>query len=595
MIVKKLSDAKGGGFPGARYNEDKVAAGVAELMLMANVSERLRQTVMMMHRFGLYTATEVERYLEEHSKTYGNTKTDRFQFHVSASVKGRTMTKEELTDFAQKLMKEMGYEKQPYFVYAHHDTDNNHVHILSTRIKPTGFPISDHQDVRRLNACANRILSSDISQDIERVLSYDYETEGQFANVVRSFGFKMEKSLDGYRLLKNGGDAGNISVGDIFNHITKNSQKRKDRATQLRAIIKKYKTEIAEGKSQSLNSPEVSKSKKKKPTRPKSNPDIKKIIDKNGKPLSKERQEQLQQLIFTLKKSFGIDIYFQKDRNGQVRGYGLVDHAGKITFDGSKVMKLSELIDFAQQQVRKPSPLDVYSDMFSIAISAREDNATMEIRMIDGSTYLKAITQRQLAWYENVKPEEKEDVAYTIAATMFSEEILMSYLKRHTAKELCDSIQAVYAPKHKNGGYCLRIEMNGGYAIPLMKMDEKDEMEFRNISPEDREAFLLNLAIDYLTRSEAEEIIQHIRRTMREQIKRDRYVLPKQQDFTPQQAQTFVHALTKAISRFNVEGGSQSQNREWEVGNRSHYDNLDTKQSGTRMLMQNCSYIRDIS
>ena len=585
MIVKKLSDAKGGGFPGARYNEDKVAAGVAELMLMANVSERLRQTVMMMHRFGLDAATEVERYLKEHSKTYGNTNTDRFQFHVSASVRCRTMTKEELTDFAQKLMKEMGYEKQPYFVYAHHDTDNNHVHILSTRIKPNGFPISDHQDVRRLNACANRILSSDISQYIERIFSYDYETEGQFANIVKSFGFKMEKSLDGYRLLKNGGDAGNISIRDIFNHITKNSQKRQKRATQLRAIIKKYKTEIAEGKSQSLNSPEVPKSKKKKPIRPKSNPDIKKIIDKNGNPLSKERQEQLQQLIFTLKKSFGIDIYFQKDMNGQVRGYGLVDHTTKIAFDGSKIMKLSELIDFAQQQVRKPSPLDVYSDMFSIAIRAREDSVTMEIRMIGGSTYLKAITQRQLAWYENVKPEEKEDVAYTIAATMFSEEILMSYLKRHTAKELCDSIQAVYAPKHKNGGYCLRIEMNGGYAIPLMKMDEKDEMEFRNISPEERESFLFNLAIDYLTRSEAEEIIKHIRRTMREQIKRDRYVLPKQQDFTPQMSQTFVHTLTNAISRFNVEGGSHSQNREWEVGNRSPYNDLDTCQSGTRMSM----------
>ena len=439
--------------------------------------------------------------------------------------------------------------------------------------------------MRRLNACANHILASDISQDIERVLSYDYETEGQFANVVRSFGFKMEKSLDGYRLLKNGGDAGNISVGDIFNYITKNSQKRKDRATQLRAIIKKYKTEIAEGKSQSLNSPEVSKSKKKKPTRPRTNPDIKKILDKNGKPLSKEQQEQLQLLLNVLKTKFGVEIYFQKDKNGQVRGYGLVDHATKIAFDGSKVMKLSELIDFAQQQVRKPSPLDIYRDIFSPTIFGCEDNVLMEIQMKDGSTYQKAITPRQFEWFKNVSAEEKDEVAYTIAATMFSEEILMSYLKWHTAKELRDSIQAVYAPKHKNGGYCLRIEMKDGYSIPLMKMDEKDEIEFRNISPQERESFLLNLAVDYLTRSEAEEIIKHIRRTMREQIKRDQYVLPKQQDFTPQMSQTFVHTLTNAISRFNVEGGSQSKNREWEVGNRSPYDDLDTRQSGTRISM----------
>ena len=32
MIVKKLSDAHGGRFPSAKYKEDKVAAGIAELM-----------------------------------------------------------------------------------------------------------------------------------------------------------------------------------------------------------------------------------------------------------------------------------------------------------------------------------------------------------------------------------------------------------------------------------------------------------------------------------------------------------------------------------------------------------------------------------
>ena len=177
MIIKKLSDVKGGGFPGAKYNEDKVAAGVAELMLMANVSERPRQTVETMHCFGLYAAAEVERYLKERSKTYGNTNTDRFQFHMSASVEGRTMTPKELADFARELMKGMGYDKQPYFDYAHHDTDNNHVHILSTRIQPNGYAISDHQDIRRMTTCANWILASDISKDIDRIFSYGYETE----------------------------------------------------------------------------------------------------------------------------------------------------------------------------------------------------------------------------------------------------------------------------------------------------------------------------------------------------------------------------------------------------------------------------------
>ena len=45
MIVKKLNDVSGGGFPGARYNEKKIADGVATLMAMENVSEALRHNV----------------------------------------------------------------------------------------------------------------------------------------------------------------------------------------------------------------------------------------------------------------------------------------------------------------------------------------------------------------------------------------------------------------------------------------------------------------------------------------------------------------------------------------------------------------------
>ena len=581
MIVSKHKPVSGGAFPAVTYNEDKIVNGVAELMAMVNVSDTLRTTVETLHKFGLSANAEITRYLKDKSETFGNTRTTRFQLHLSASAKGKAMTPQELTDFAKEFMNGIGYDNQPYFVYSHHDTDNNHIHIVTTRIQPNGKPIPDHQDYRIINDCVNRLLSAVINNEISEIFSFDFQTEGQFANIARAYGYKVDKENDKYHFFKGGAEVGTIPTAYILDHISADSQQRKDRSTQLKAIIKKYKDEIAAGK---IVKTEELSSRKKKPT-PKHNPDIKKILDKEGNPLSKENQEHLQLLLNLLKTKFGVEVHFQKDKNGQVRGYGLVGHAGKIAFDGSKVMKLSELIDFTQQQVRKPSPRDVYRDIFSPIIFGREDNVLMEIQMKDGSTYQKAITPQQFDWFMNVKQEEKDEVAYTIAATMFAEEILVSYLKRHTAKELRDSIQAVYAPKHKNGGYCLRIEMNGGYTIPLMKIDEKDELEFRNISPKDRESFLLNLAIYYLTRSEAEEVIQHIRQTMREQIKRDRYVLPKQQDFTPQQAQTFVQALRNAISRFNVEGGSHSQNREWEVGNRSRYDDLDTRQSGTRLLV----------
>lgn len=583
MIVKKLSDVKGGGFPGAGYNERKVAEGIAELMAMENVSNALRHKVEVLHKFGLDAATEIERYLKDRSHTYGNTTTTRFQFHVSASVKGRVMSAEDLTDFARQLMKGMGYARQPYFVYYHHDTDNNHVHILSTRIQPNGFPISDHQDIRRLNECANRILASDIDKDIAHIFSYDYETEGQFANIIRSHGYKIGKVEDGYRLFKNGGDAGDISDNEVQNHLSKDSQKRKDRAKQLKAIIKKYKTEITEGKYQSLNNPEVSKSHKKKPKLSKVNPDIMKILDSNGKPLSEERQHQIQQLLDILKTSFGIDVYFQKDKNGQVRGYGLVDHAQKIAFDGSKVMKLSELIDFTIEPERKPSPLDVYRSLFTAEIINDGTKDSIRIGTVFGDTYQTTMSANQSDWYRNAKTEDKEDVALMIASTAFTEEILMAYLSRQPIQNHLATILSVSAVKQRGGKFALRIAMNDGMSM-MIPMDSQDESRYRRLSPNDTQDFLNNLALHYLTREDARSIIQRIRHNTQTQLGNGNRPLPQPQNFTPQIATAFSLNFANILSCFNV-NTDRGENREWEVGKHSRYDDVDNQQSGTRLSM----------
>ncbi len=585
MIVKKLSDVSGGTFPGARYNEMKVATGVAQLMAMENVSEALRHNVEILHRFGLDASVEIERYLKDRSQTYGNTKTTRFQFHVSASVKGRVMSPEELTDFARELMNGMGYARQPYFVYAHHDTDNNHVHILSTRIKPNGFPISDHQDRRRLNECANRILASDIRKDIDHIFSYDYETEGQFANIITAHGYKMEKSLDGYRLFKCGGYAGNISIGDILNRITPNSARRKERAKQLRAIIKKYKSEIAGGKCQNVENVKMSGGGKKKPIRTKFNSDIKKILDSNGQPLDKETQDNIQQLLDTLKTRFGIDICFQKDRNGQVRGYGIVDHAGKIAFDGSKVMKLSELIDFAIKPKCKPSPLDIYRDLFTVEVGNDSRSDYMRINYRNDSTCQKSISPRQSAWYMGVNDNEREDVGLTIAATIFSEEILTEYLKQHPIHNPLDRIKDVSAVKLRNGNYGIRILLTDGYA-PLIEMSRDEKDHFMTIQSDDKAKhdFLMALAVHHLTRTDAVIVKDSIKqRTLSQTAAR---VLPSRpQDYTTEQSKLFAVNLSSVLSSLNVNSTASGHKREYEIGKHTRYDDIDDRQSSTMMSM----------
>lgn len=585
MIVKKLGMVSGGGFPGAGYNERKVAEGVARLMAMENVDAVMRHKVKLLHEAGFDCAGEIEKYLKERSKTYGNTKTTRFQFHIAASVKGQVMSADELTDFARRLMAEAGYGRQPYFVYYHHDTDNNHVHIIATRIQPNGFPIPDHHDYARLNAAANRILTSDINHDIQRIFSYGYLTEGQFANIIRSHGYKFERMEDGYVLFRGGVKAATITLSEIERHISQENDTRKERAKQLRAIIRKYKAEMADGKVQNVENVKGHKGQKKKYVRRKVNPDIRKIKDANGKMLSQEEQRHLSDLLDILKTKFGIDIHFQKDRNGEIRGYGIVDHNRKMTLDGSKVMKLSELIDFEPKQERKASPLDIYRDLFSMEIRKLGMDGEMTIRLFDGSEHTRTMSPRQSAWYFNSSESEREDVAIRIAATMFSTVMFESVLLKYPVSDISSRIGSVNIIKMRDGVRALRVVSADGFSATYPMTAEELRCHAR-LQGEAANCYLRQLAILRITHEDATALTNRIKELTAKST--GSITLPlRQSDYTEEQAKAFtIHqcaTLTRLMPRDT--SSTHSANREWEVGKQSRYDHIDNQQSGIKITL----------
>ena len=585
MIVKKLGMVSGGGFPGAGYNERKVAEGVARLMAMENVDAAMHHKVELLHEAGFDCAGEIEKYLKERSRTYGNTKTTRFQFHIAASVKGQVMSADELTDFARQLMAEAGYGRQPYFVYYHHDTDNNHVHILSTRIQPNGFPIPDHHDYARLNAAANRILSSDINCDIQRMFSYGYLTEGQFANIIRSHGYKFERVDDSYVLFRGGVKATTISLSEIGRHISQGNDTRKERAKQLRAIIRKYKAEIAEGKVQNVENVKGHKGQKKKFVRRKANPDIRKIKGANGKILSQEEQRHLSDMLDILKAKFGIDIHFQKDRNGEIRGYGLVDHNRKMALDGSKVMKLSELIDFEQKQERKANPLDIYRGLFSMEVRKSGVDGEMTVRLFDGSEHTRKMSPRQSAWYFNSPDNESEDVAIRIAATMFSTEIFEAVLLKYPISDISSRIGSVNIIKMRDGGRAIRVVSIDGFSATYPMTADELRCHAR-LQGEAANSYLHQLAILRITHEDATELTNRIKELTAKTT--GSITLPlRQSDYNPEQSKAFTSHQSSVLIRLMPRDTSSthSANREWEVGKQSRYDNIDNQQSGTQLTM----------
>ena len=120
-------------FHAVGYNERKVAKGTARLLEMKNFGA--------LGTFGKPTPDELVSYLMEY--TSRNDRIQKAQFHVSFSCKGHEMSEAEVLEFAHQYLKEMGYmeEGQPLLAYSHYDTDNTHVHIVTSRIAPDGRKI----------------------------------------------------------------------------------------------------------------------------------------------------------------------------------------------------------------------------------------------------------------------------------------------------------------------------------------------------------------------------------------------------------------------------------------------------------------------
>ena len=638
MIIKKLKQVSGGVFPGAAYNETKVEQGVADFAGAANVDGNFLLVLDMLHEAGVNCAHEVEQYLQDHSNTFGNSKSTRLQFHYALSVKGREKSKEQLVEIAHQLMKEFGAEHNPYFIYFHRDTDNNHVHILGTRVKPNGTLLSDHQDFRRLNECLNRIVQKDQFQDMNELLSYSFQTEGQLMNIIREFGFttgENKEEPDKVIFYHGGAEAFKANLADLTarNAVSKDDRKkmerREDAARQLKAVFFKYRE-------QSLKQFEATEKSQKKSERAKNRKelmksdrqlksDIARLTDASGKRLGKTEQQQLLWFLQQLRSKFGVSIIFQKDRNGVVRGYGIVDHTRKMALNGSEVMKLADIVDFREQRLpqahaqsrarvqlqarpqvqsqaqparpkekqpcqlkeehhyQRMTILDVYRDLFTVQVGTVNGKHVVRMTM-EGRTYDHDISDKQVAWYRSTKNDEyREDIAIHFAAFYFHKEIYEAYRKRLIEERIKNGEPAWQIPYDKlrlyklmNGRWQLAIDV-GHMPVKFTLTEEEGRMCNRvGDVPKEREALKCRLVKEYVLREETEVIADHYHYNnvgIRPEQGKDGFV--GTMNFV-QQHSALMHQLQSVLS---VNAASPGYNREYEVGGRSRWEDIDDERS----------------
>lgn len=158
MLVVKILPAKGNNFNGIAYNEKKIDEEKSSLFVAKNFEGLDAQA----------NKNDYIMYLQNHSKA--NTRIKKPQFHASVSGKGKETSFDDLVKFGEHYMNEMGYGENPYLIYKHTDTKNNHIHIVSSRVDTNGKKIKDSLERVRSQKIINQYFGIDTQKKIEAKL-----------------------------------------------------------------------------------------------------------------------------------------------------------------------------------------------------------------------------------------------------------------------------------------------------------------------------------------------------------------------------------------------------------------------------------------
>lgn len=313
MIVKFLSST--GTFAGVQYNTKKILNESGTLMHVAN----------MPHVNGLdISERECKDYFIAHSSTNKNIKNS--QFHVTISVKGQELDKYQLTDISQKFMTKMGYGDNPYIVVFHNDTDNNHVHIVSSRVDNNGAKISHHNEGRRARSIINDLEKEykvERVKDFEQFLNYNFDSKNQLITLLKSHGFEAKSDKGFITIHYNGQEKAKLEENTVAYNTPD-----KERAKQIKALVSKY--------SVNYNSELI--------------PIYKKL---KGDRLSNEIVGYRSDLSDFMKAKFGIDFIYHFSGNKRPFGYTLIDNAKGNIYKGGDIMKLSLLVNSENISLQK--------------------------------------------------------------------------------------------------------------------------------------------------------------------------------------------------------------------------------------------------
>ncbi|MCK9235128.1 MAG: relaxase/mobilization nuclease domain-containing protein [Weeksellaceae bacterium] len=322
MIVKILSSASEE-FHGVLYNEKKIKNETGELLQMQNFPSHINYDS---------TQQEVRNYFRLIS---GVSKTKTPQFHAVISTRYRDHSSEQLKIIGESFMDYMGYGKQPYIIVFHNDTDNNHIHIVSTRVdKKSGKKIKDNYERIKAQKAIKKALSDlglqkgdKIKTDLDNLLKYNYQSISQLKRLLSLSGLKLEDKNGEAIVFENGAAIANITNNIKFNSGDLNRKK------QIKAILYKYKDIYSNQAFRTVDN----RNYKEWQTDKKCNP----IINWESE-LSRKLHDK-----------FGLEIEFHFKDDKTPFGYTVFDHSHNTIWKGSEIEKISKIFSFTEKMIDK--------------------------------------------------------------------------------------------------------------------------------------------------------------------------------------------------------------------------------------------------
>ena len=307
--IFKIMPAAGGNFNAVNYNEKKVKQGTAGLVYFENFGNLQDRTEI--------SKEEFRKYLQDYSVR--NTKIKNPVFHATCSCRGEELSHAQLRDIALEIMQQLGYLGNPILIYEHHDTKNNHVHIVSSRVGLNGKKVNDSFEGKRANHYLNAILNREPHQEfnhhLNSALTYKFGTHAQFALTMEINGYKTQKKDGQFLFFKHGEKQGSISLSDLDKKIVINEKTEKN-PHQVKAIIYKYRKQYSG-----------------------------KLRSNHDNKFTTEQKKFESDLTNFLKEKFGFDfIFFSGKDKEKPYGYVLIDHYKRKVYKGSDLLKLDLLI-----------------------------------------------------------------------------------------------------------------------------------------------------------------------------------------------------------------------------------------------------------